>query len=136
MSAPDYMKQGPGDYGSGADNRKRTDPTQREIIDNWESVETIAESCDPWADYSFDDYALLRLGDVYYITNASGCSCPSPSEVWGVVKRGTRAEVEAMLRENVDETYSGEAWREFQRAVAKAGWDVPAPEPRPQGSDW
>lgn len=135
MSGPDYMRQTDSSYASfgGTMNEKRTDPTERLLIDRWSEIETIAESDDPHADYSFDDYALIRLDETFYVINASGCSCPSQEEVWCVSLSGTRAEIEGVLRK--DSKNESEAWREFQRACAKAGWDVPSPEPR-TAYDW
>lgn len=38
-----------------------------------------AEAC-----YSYDDWALVSLDGRYYLLSTSGCSCPSPSETWGI----------------------------------------------------
>lgn len=126
MSAPIYMKQD-ADPDSYCDNRLRTDPIEREIIDAWDAAATLAESSDPEADYSFCDYALIQIGDVFYVTNASGCSCPSQSEVWCVGHRGDRDSTVAFISAETDSGYWSEAWHEFQRAVAAIGWPVPSP---------
>lgn len=36
------------------------------------------------ADYEYDMYAIVSLDDKYFLLNSSGCSCPSPSETWGI----------------------------------------------------
>lgn len=36
------------------------------------------------ASWSYDDFALVRVEESYYLLNSSGCSCPSPSETWNV----------------------------------------------------
>jgi hypothetical protein len=41
---------------------------------------------DAEAFYSYDDYALVSLDGAFYLLNTSGCSCPSPSETWGIVQ--------------------------------------------------
>jgi len=43
-----------------------------------------AEIADDEASYSFDDFALVSLDDKFYLLNTTGCSCPSPSEQWGI----------------------------------------------------
>lgn len=37
------------------------------------------------ASYSFDELGIVRIGGKYYVVQASGCSCPSPTETWVVV---------------------------------------------------
>jgi hypothetical protein len=35
--------------------------------------------------YSFDDYSLIQIkGHGWFLLNTSGCSCPSPNEMWVV----------------------------------------------------
>lgn len=50
---------------------------------------------DAEADYSFDDWALLRLASTgqWAVLHTSGCSCPSPTEEWSTVILGTAEEV-------------------------------------------
>lgn len=43
-----------------------------------------AEISDDQADYSYDDWALVQLDNDFYLLSTAGCSCPSPSETWGV----------------------------------------------------
>jgi hypothetical protein len=39
---------------------------------------------DEEASYSYDDYCLCELDNKFYLLNTSGCSCPSPTETWGI----------------------------------------------------
>lgn len=39
---------------------------------------------DAEANYSYDDWALVELDGQFYWLHTSGCSCPSPTETWGV----------------------------------------------------
>ncbi len=58
------------------------------------SLEWHAYINDAEADYSFDDWALMRLADGRWaVLNTRGCSCPSPREEWGVYVLGTAEEV-------------------------------------------
>lgn len=57
---------------------------ERKLIDNRSRLVVHGEVSDAEANYSFDDYALVSLDGDYYLLNTSGCSCPNPSEVWGV----------------------------------------------------
>lgn len=36
------------------------------------------------ANYSYDDWVLIELYDVFYLLNTTGCSCPSPRETWTI----------------------------------------------------
>ena len=44
---------------------------------------------DAEASYSYHDYALVRLHGEWYLLETAGCSCPSPSETWGVTRGPT-----------------------------------------------
>lgn len=100
------------------------------VADHWEEAETLAESQDPNANYDFNDYALVRVGLEYFVTNASGCSCPSHEDVWMVEFRGDLPAVESYITA----TKGGEAWAEFQREVHKVWSNVPNPAPGPRFS--
>lgn len=61
---------------------------ERLLCDNASKVEILAEVSDPNQGWDFDVMAVCFLrGHGYFICQASGCSCPSPSETWGVVHR-------------------------------------------------
>lgn len=68
------------------------------LIDRRGDIFVVGEIGDDSSCYSFDDWALVRLDDAFYLLNTSGCSCPSPCENWGVVEGpGTIDEIEAAL---------------------------------------
>jgi hypothetical protein len=55
---------------------------------NRDKVEILAEVSDDSLSWEFDVMAVCYLrGHGYFICQATSCSCPSPSETWGVVKR-------------------------------------------------
>jgi hypothetical protein len=58
---------------------------ERMLVEQRDKIEVIGWVTDAEACYSYDDYALIRLGKVYYLLNTSGCSCPAPDETWGIV---------------------------------------------------
>lgn len=120
---------------------------ERFFCENSDRAVTLAESSDPDADYSYDDYALAELDGVYYIFNTSGCSCPSPDETWELEFKGNRDEL-------LDRLVSGgltqfdtssrrwsrgkESWHEFLRQVEATGIVLRTPAPAPSRSryDW
>lgn len=66
---------------------------ERILIDNRDRLDFISGVSDPNADYSYDEYALVKLDGVYFLCQTSGSSCPSPSETWSVFSSGTLEEV-------------------------------------------
>ena len=62
------------------------------LIDNRDKLDFISGVSDPDADYSYDEYAIVKLDGVYFLCQTSGCSCPSPSETWYVYSFGTLEE--------------------------------------------
>lgn len=58
------------------------DEESKKLIARRAELDVIGRVNDAEADYSYDDYALVRLGAKYYLLNTSGCSCPSPTETW------------------------------------------------------
>ncbi len=68
------------------------------LIRRRDDIYLVAYVEDPEADYSYDDRAVVKLDKDYYIVSTSGCSCPSPSETWGVdFGPATKKEVIAFL---------------------------------------
>jgi hypothetical protein len=57
---------------------------EAELIRRRDEVEVIGEVQDVEANYSYDDYAICKLDGQYYLLETAGCSCPSPTETWGV----------------------------------------------------
>lgn len=105
------------------------------FVENSDRAETIAESSDPFADYSYDNWALAVLDGKYYVFNTSGCSCPSPSETWSLIFSGD----EPALLKYLDQDKPYEAFAEFLREIEQTGklqLKSPAPEPRQNRYDW
>lgn len=121
MPIPEYMK--PCDYG-----RIDLSETERALVENADAVELLAESTDPDACYAYDDFALLKYGETYYVINTCGCSCPDPSETWGIVfETADRAAIVPWVvkdRSYVDGT-TGSAARALLAALKGVGFDVP-----------
>lgn len=57
---------------------------EQKLIDRRADIECIGTVEDVNNFYSYNDYAIVRLDGEYYLLHTSGCSCPSPSETWGV----------------------------------------------------
>jgi hypothetical protein len=71
---------------SGHPECESIDEDERSVIDARLAgeLEFISGASDPEASYSYDEYSLVKHGDIYYLLATSGCSCPSPSETWYV----------------------------------------------------
>lgn len=108
---------------------------EKYFVDNAARAKHIAESDDPASCYSFDDNALYELDGSFYWFNTSGCSCPSPDEVWDLVMKGTREEIAAKLTPDLAD-YPSEAHNAFVRAVKAAGWDELGDAPEGRKTDW
>ncbi len=67
------------------------------LIDRRADLIYIAGVDDPTACYSYDEAAVVKLDNEYFLLQTSGCSCPSPSETWGVVVRGTLEDVRSAI---------------------------------------
>lgn len=52
------------------------------LISRRDDIDVIGTVEDAEADYSYDDWALIRLDGAYWVLSTSGCSCPSPRETW------------------------------------------------------
>lgn len=57
---------------------------ERKLIENRKNIVVYGYVEDAEANYSYDDFALVSLYENYYLLCTSGCSCPSPSETWGI----------------------------------------------------
>lgn len=75
-----------------------TEDFERELVARRDEVFVVAESAKD-LDYDYDEFAVVRLGEVYALLNTCGCSCPSPTETWGECFHGTKDEVIQYLRE-------------------------------------
>lgn len=100
-------------------------------------IDTLVETNDPDADYSYDDYALCKTQnqDDYYIINTSGCSCPSPSDTWGIVLHGSAEDVREWFSKQTYGQYCA-AVTEFARETSKV-FDIGIPVPEHKSRyDW
>lgn len=135
MAGPTWVKYISGDGLSYGARTTGLTPDELFFCENGDRAVTIAESSDPHSCYDYDDYALAELDGVYYVFNTSGCSCPSPSETWGLIFRGSKEELLTFLQWSADST---EAWHEFLREVERGGFTLvnPAPPEGPRRYDW
>jgi hypothetical protein len=82
-----------------------SDDEMVKLVKNRYQLEIIGGVCDDEASYSYDDWALVKLGRSYYLVSTSGCSCPSPSETWRIEKGP--ATLAAIRKHVVDGDYKG-----------------------------
>ncbi len=103
---------------------------ERYLIDNCNAALTICEVQDGGA-YEYDNWALIQLNDMYYVVNTSGCSCPDPSDTWGVVSSGTKHDLVLYLNGGNGVN------RAFRNTVAKLdGWEAVTPCEPEKRYDW
>lgn len=57
---------------------------ERLFINRRAEVDVLGRISDDNASYDYDDWAVCELDGAYYLLSTSGCSCPDPSETWGV----------------------------------------------------
>lgn len=69
--------------------------------------------------YSYDDYCVVMLDDVYYLLNTTGCSCPSPTETWCVLSEGTLEEVKQEIKERIPASDTGTYYYQEEAACMK-----------------
>jgi hypothetical protein len=67
----------------------------------------VARIDDDTACYSFDDWALVKLGADYYLLQTSGCSCPSPTENAGVVEGPCTLD---QIAERIESSIKNDQW--------------------------
>lgn len=132
MPLPNWLKIRDGYGGRSYENISEV---ERFVIDNAAIAKVVAKSSDPHADYSYDDFALIEIDEYYCVFETSGCSCPDPSDTWGLVWMGTRNQLSAKISEKWKDSYSSSGWIAFQQEVAKIWPEVTAPK---QGKryDW
>ena len=84
-------------------NRSPNNKLEQKLVKNRYQLEIYGGVSDPEAHYSYDDVALVRLDNDYYLLRTSGCSCPSPSETWWIEKGpSTLDEIKKHVVNNVD----------------------------------
>lgn len=71
----------------------------RYIKEHRAELEVYGEIADDDACYSYDNFALVKAPNGWYLLQTSGCSCPSPRETWRVeIGPATPAEIEEFVR--------------------------------------
>lgn len=76
----DFRWVGHPDGGDGARNE--------DLIKNRSQIYVYGIVDDNDASYSYDSWALVRFKRKFYLLRTSGCSCPSPTETWGIQDEG------------------------------------------------
>lgn len=88
-------------YGVGNDGEEKI------LCDNRDKILLIGTIDDDEASYSYDDWALIKLKNKYYLLATSGCSCPSPSETWRIeIGPTTKAKVKEHILSGNYEGYT------------------------------
>ena len=131
MPAPSWIRHSEFDQSSWGDRTGALTAEERAFIEGRERAITIAEASDDRMAYEYDDWALCELDGVYYVFETSGCSCPSPSETWWLVKCGGKEEILDFL-----DAETGQSICFLLRAVEAVGWTLRKPAPVASGSDW
>lgn len=54
-----------------------------ELIKRRAEIEVITEGGKDLS-YEYDEFAVIKLDDRFYLLNTCGCSCPSPRETWTI----------------------------------------------------
>lgn len=122
------------EYGS-CRTYKEIDEIERFVVDRRAKATTLCESRDPHADYSFNNFALIEIDNYYFVFGTTGCSCPSPDEVWGFVMMGTREELAPEISSKLENASSSSGWISFQQEVAKI-WPEVIPGDMGKRYDW
>lgn len=82
----------------GSPRCERIRAMERHLIDRRSDCVIVAGIEDPNANYSYDESAVVRLDGEYFLVQTSGCSCPSPSETWQVVLKGTLQDIREAIQ--------------------------------------
>lgn len=59
-----------------------SDLMMQELIEHRYELDIIGGIVDDEASYDYDEFALVKWQDKFYLLSTSGCSCPSPTETW------------------------------------------------------
>lgn len=119
------------DYG--ARTLSELSPDERFFVENADRANLIAEAGNDQP-YEYDDDAIYELDGVLYWFNTSGCSCPSPTETWHLVRKGTEEDMLPHLQPVAPDSYN-QATNKLINALKKAGWDLPD-APTERKYDW
>lgn len=103
MTLPDYMEASWAyrrDVAAGLDSypscRTSWEGLDAELMELREEAVVLAE-VDVGEDYEYDIRTLVATGSTWWVVTTSGCSCPSPSETWGVEERAAGVELAARI---------------------------------------
>jgi len=77
---------------------------ERLLIDNRDHILVWGYAQDEDAGYEFDEMALVSLFGMFYLVQTSGCSCPSPGEMWHVEWSG---DIDTLWRKVIAGEYTG-----------------------------
>jgi hypothetical protein len=96
------------------DPEKEEDVVEKLLIEHRAELDLIGTIHDEEASYSYDAFALVRLGPDFYLLNTAGCSCSDSRETWGVeIGPATLDEVKAFIESG---HYSGYTVPKLQMA--------------------
>jgi hypothetical protein len=88
-------------------HEKSLDDAEKVIVENRYKLEIIGGVSDNEADYSYNDWALCKLKNKYYLLSTSGCSCPSPKETWYIeIGPTTLKQIEKHIKSGAYEGYT------------------------------
>ena len=72
---------------------------EREFIAHRDELELLGGVVDETLSYEYDEIAVVMWKRRYYLLQTQGCSCPDPSETWGIVAGPkSRADLAAVVR--------------------------------------
>jgi hypothetical protein len=92
---------------------------QNEFIANRDKLEILGGVTDPNACYDYDEFAVVRYKRKLYLLETSGCSCPSPSETWGIVHGPTtKTELVKSIKKGDYQGYTLPEWAEAELLAA------------------
>lgn len=74
----------PDNWSSTTRNTTELRANHKFLVDNAERMWILAQVSDPNQDYSFDQMAIVQVDKKIFLCQTTGCSCPSPWEVWFV----------------------------------------------------
>lgn len=57
---------------------------QKLLIARRADIILLGNIADTDLSYEYDELAVVKLDEVFYLLQTSGCSCPSPSDTWRV----------------------------------------------------
>lgn len=61
----------------------------RYLIDRRSDIDVLGGVIDEDVSYDYDEFALIKLDEEFYLLETSGCSCPSPTETWEIIQGPT-----------------------------------------------